>query len=137
MQATALTVLSVWDFREEMRDFAAKIGSDAFQPANSNRLSVEATAAAGWLARAIAGAAKNRRKHIRLPIDHIGVGISALGDQADVLGDVGVRRARPLAVDYFVEIVRIVNVCGLHSLALGQLLGAKRFFGNPLYTLET
>ena len=117
-----------------MRDFAAQIGRDAFQPANRDRLSVDAVAAAGRLARTVAGTAKNCGKDIRLPIHHVGVGVSALRDEPDVLGNVCMRRARPLAVDNFVEIVRIVNVCGLHALALGQLLGAKRFFGNPLYT---
>ena len=39
------------------------------------------------------------------PVDHVGVGIAALRDQADVFRHVGVRRARPLAIDDAVVVV--------------------------------
>ena len=60
--------------------------------------------------------AENTRKHIRLPVDHVGVGEAALGDQADVFGDVGMRGTGPLAVhDPMVEI-GIRGVGRLHFL---------------------
>jgi hypothetical protein len=44
-------------------------------------------------------------KHIRLPVEHVGVGIAALRDQPDVFGNVGVGRTGPLAVHNFVEVI--------------------------------
>ena len=44
------------------RDVAAMIGRHALQAADGDRLAVQAAAAAGRLARAVAGAAENRRE---------------------------------------------------------------------------
>ena len=48
------------------------IGGDALQPADRDRLFLEAPPAAGGLAWTVACASQNSREHIRLPIDHIG-----------------------------------------------------------------
>ncbi len=56
----------------------------------------KAAAAAGRLTRPVAGPPENRREHVRLPVDHVGFGVLALGDQADVFGNVGVGRDRPI-----------------------------------------
>src|SRR5204863_8626417 len=42
-----------------------------------------------------------------------GLGIALLGDEADVFRDRRVRRARPLAIDDFMDIVRISDIGGL------------------------
>ena len=42
---------------------------------------------------------------------------TALRDQADVLGNVGVRGTGPLAIHYFVEVIRVANVASLQSLS--------------------
>ena len=76
---------------------------------------LDAAAAAGRLARAVAGASENSRKHVRLPIDHVGVAVAALGDQADVFRDGRVRGAGPLAVDHFVEVVGCRDISRFHS----------------------
>jgi len=65
---------------------------------------------AGWLAGAVAGAAKNSGKDVALPVDHVGVGVSAGGDQADVFRHWSVRGAGPLAVNHFVEVVGLVDI---------------------------
>ncbi len=54
-------------------------------------------------------------EHVRLPVEHVGVGVTALRDQADVLGNVGVGRTGPLAIDNFVEVVRVADVRGVHT----------------------
>lgn len=46
---------------------------------------------------AIAGAAENCRENVRFPVEHVGFGVAAVGDEADVFGDVGLRGAGPLA----------------------------------------
>ena len=44
-----------------------------------------------------------------------GVGVPALRDQPDVFGNVGVGRTGPLAIDYFVKVVRIAGISWMHS----------------------
>ena len=100
-----------------MGNVTAQIGGHAFQPADRNRSAIQAAAAAGRLARSITGAAQNRRENIGLPVDHVGIGVLTLGDQTDVLGHIRMRRARPLAVDYLVEVIRVANVASLQSLS--------------------
>src|SRR5581483_4574211 len=64
----------------------------------------------------VACASENSRKHIRLPIDHVGVAVAAFGDQSDVFGYGCVGWAGPLAVDHFMEVVRRRNVSCFHLL---------------------
>ena len=119
-----------------MPDFAAQIGGHALQTADGHGLAIQAPAAAGRLARAVAGAAEDCREHVRLPVEHVGVGVPALRDQPDVFRNVGMRGACPLAIDDFVEIVRVLNVCRFHSFAYDQRLGDKRLLVSLLYTRE-
>src|SRR5262249_20446339 len=67
-------------------------------------------AAASRLARPIAGPPENAGEDVRLPIDVPRLAKPAGGDQPDVLGNRGVRRARPLAIDNLMEIVGISDV---------------------------
>ena len=99
------------------------VGGDALEAADRDRLLLafdeglvlDAAAPAGRLAGAVARPPEDSRKDVRLPVDHVGVRIPAMGDQADVLGNRGMGRTGPLAIDYFVEVVGILDVCRLHS----------------------
>ena len=84
---------------------AAIVGGDAFQAADGHRLVLDAPAAAGRLARPVAGAAENAREDVGLPVDHVGVGVPAFSDQSDVFGNWCMGRTGPLAIDDLVEVV--------------------------------
>ena len=116
-----------------MLDVAPKIGRHSLQPADRNRFSIQAPAAAGRLAGSIAGAAKNRREHIRLTVEHVGIGVPALRNEPYVFRNVSVRGTRPLAVHDSVEVIRVVDVSRFHELAAATW-GPTAFFGPPLYT---
>src|SRR6185437_1450956 len=113
-QRDALAVLALGRLRHPRLDVVLVVGGDALQAADRHRLVLDADATAGRLAWPVAGAPEHARKHVRLPIDHVGVVVTPLRDQTDVFGDRRVRRARPLAVDHFVEVVRRSNVSVLH-----------------------
>ena len=104
---------------------SAVVGGDALQPADRDRLAVDAAAPAGRLARAVAGAAEDAGEHVRLAVQHVGVGEAPLRDQPDVFGNVGVRGARPLAVDDAVVVVRMPDVGWLHAGRDYTVNGAK------------
>ena len=104
--------------RQQVLHLPAIVGGDALQPADGNRLPIDAPAPAGRLARPIARAPQDPREHVRFPIEHVSVGETALGDEADVLGDVGVGRTGPLAVDDPVVVVRIANVGWTHRVVI-------------------
>ena len=78
--------LSVRRAREAVADVALVVRGDPFQAADRYRLFFHPAAAAGGLAGAVAGTAKNPGKDIGVPVDHESVGITASGDQADVFG---------------------------------------------------
>src|SRR3954452_5710090 len=98
-----------------MPDVILEIGGDALQPADRHRRFLDAAAAARRLAWPVAGAAENSRKHIRFPVDHVGVAIAAFGDQADVFRHGRMRGAGPLAVDHFVKVIGCRNISRFHS----------------------
>ena len=95
---------------------ALVVGGHALQAADGYglRLGVVAffhpAAPTGGLARPIAGAAQNAGKHVGHPVDHVGVVVAALADQADVFGHRRVGRAGPLAINDLVEVVRMRGV---------------------------
>jgi hypothetical protein len=107
-------------FRRELRhamfDVVLEVGGDAFQAADRNRSFLDPAAAARGLAGTVAGAAENSRKHIRFPIDHVGVAIAAFGDQSDVFRNGRVRGAGPLAIDHFMKVVGCRNISRFHSI---------------------
>src|SRR5581483_3836103 len=85
----ALAVL-VRRLRHALLDVAVLVvGSDALQAADRDgfllaldqRLVLDAAAPAGRLAGAVAGAAQDPGEDVRLPIDHVGVGVAPVGDQ--------------------------------------------------------
>jgi hypothetical protein len=113
------------------------VGRDPLQAADRHRLFVHASAAAGRLAGPVANAAKDAREDVAFPVHHVGVVETALGDQANILRDVGMRRATPLAVHDLVEVIRIGSVCALHGAVsspytpLSGELGARITVLNP------
>src|SRR5208282_4095092 len=90
-------------------------GGDAFEPADGDRLLLEPSSTAGGLARAVAGAPKDSWKHVRLPVDHVGVVIVPGRDLADVFRDRRVGGAGPLTIDDSVEVFGIQDVSRLHD----------------------
>ena len=88
------------------------IGRHSLQAANCDGLSIHSAAPAGGLARSVARPAQDARKHVRLSIEEIGLRVAPLRNQSDVLGNVGVSRAGPLAVYDFMVVPRVCDVCG-------------------------
>ena len=111
---------------ETVADVVLEVGGDALQTADCDgfRLALavaallDPAAAARRLARPITGAAENAREDVGFPVDEVGVRVAAGRDQPDVLGDGGVGRARPLAIDDFVEIVGLRDIRRLQTLVL-------------------
>jgi len=101
--------------RKAIADVSAKIGGDAFQAADGDWFGVQASPAAGWLAGPVAGSAEDSRENVGMPIEHIGICVFSLGDEPDVFRDVGVGGTGPLAIHYFVEVVRIGDIGRMHS----------------------
>src|SRR5581483_4265769 len=96
-ERNALAVLRDRGLRQPRADVFLVVGGDALQAADRNRVLLDAAAPAGRLARPVAGAAENSRKHVRLPVDHVGVAVAAGGDQTDVFGNGRVGGTGPLA----------------------------------------
>ena len=103
---------------QQVLHLATVVGSHALEPADGHRLFVHAPPPAGRLARPVAGAAENAREHVRLPVEEVRVREPALRDHPDVFRHVGVRRARPLAVDDLVVVVGVFHLCTVHNAEL-------------------
>src|SRR5580658_10204353 len=112
-EGNALAVLRRRNLRQQRADVVLVVGGDAFQAANRHRLLLDPRAAAGRLARPVAGPPEDPREDVRFPIDHIGVGVPARGDQPDILRHRGMGGAGPLAIDDFMKVFRRPNVGGL------------------------
>ena len=124
-QRDALAVLRQ-RLRHAVLDVVLEVGGDALQAADRDRRFLDAAAAARRLARTIAGASQNSGKHIRFPIDHIGVAITPLGNQTDVFGNWRVCGAGPLAIDHFVKVVWRRDISRFHSYLVRASLGEAR-----------
>ena len=94
------------------------VGGDALQPADRDRLLLalyemlvlDAAAPACRLARSVARPSQDPWDDVGLPVDHVGVRVTPVGDQPDVFGDRGVSGTGPLAIDHLVEIIRGLDV---------------------------
>ena len=76
----------------------------------------QASAAAGRFAGPVAGAPEDAGEDVGFPVEHVGIGVAPLlAIMTNVFGDVGVRWTGPLAVDNFVEVVRVGGVGRLHG----------------------
>ena len=115
MQGHPLAVLLGGSLGQEMADLPFEVGGDPLEPADGyGFVTLQPPAPAGGLAGTIAGAAQDAGEDVGLPVEHVGVGVTPLGDQADVLRHVGVRRAGPLAIDDLVEVVGISGIGRFH-----------------------
>src|SRR6185503_20772850 len=81
----ALAVLDGGDVGQEGVDLALVVGGDALEAADGDRLLLDTAAAACRLAGAVAHATEDAGENVALPVQHIGRGIAALSDEADVL----------------------------------------------------
>ncbi len=125
-QRNPLAVRVPSGLRQPRADILLVIRRDALQAANGHRLRrstrlamlarafLDAPAPARRLAGPVAGAPENAREDVRLPVDEIGVAVTAGGDQPDVFGNGGVGRTCPLTIDDFVEIVGMLDVRRFH-----------------------
>src|SRR5205823_2653871 len=98
----------LWRLRNEIGDVVTQICRDSLEPADRDGLSVNASSTTGRLAWAIAGATEDAGEDVRLTVEQVRVGETSLGDEADVLGDVRVRRTGVLAVDNLMVVLRVV-----------------------------
>jgi hypothetical protein len=100
--------------REAIGDVSAKVSGDAFQAADGDGFGVQTSAATGRLTRPITGSAEYGRENVGLPIQHVSIGISSLRNEPDVFRNIGVGGTSPLAIHYFVEVVRIGGIGRMH-----------------------
>jgi hypothetical protein len=114
-EGDALAVPAGGELRQERADLALVIGRGTLQAADRHRLLLHPAAAAGGLARPIAGATQDAGEDIGLPVDHVGLGVTAFRDQPDVVRYRSVGGTSPLTVHDVVEVVRLRDVSGLHG----------------------
>ena len=62
----------------------------------------------------VRGAAEDARKDVGLSVEEVRIVVPPLCNQPEVARDVGVRRAGPLAVDDFMVVARIRDICRAH-----------------------
>ena len=105
-------------------DVGLVVGGGALEPADRYRLRLlaivflDAPTPTGRLAGAVAGAAEHAGEDVGNPVDHVGVVVATLTNQAYVFGNRRMGRTRPLAIDDLVEIGRIGGVGDLQSCLL-------------------
>ncbi len=102
-------------FRQAMLDIVLEVGGDALQAADRDRIVLNPAAATGRLAGAVTRASQDPGEHVGLPVDHVGVAVTPLSNQPDVLGNGGVGGASPLAIDYFMKVIRRRDISRFHS----------------------
>ena len=119
-QEHPLPVLLLGDAWQEIRDvLVPEIRRDALQPADRDRLFVQAGSSARGLAGAVARSTQDPRKDVRVAIQHVGVGVPAERDEPDVLRHVGVRGACPLAIHDPVVMMGVRDIGRAHGEARG------------------
>ncbi len=112
----ALAVLLRGRARQPRRDHrvVTVVRGDALEAADRHRLLVHAAPPARRLAGPVARAPEDAGEHVGLPVEEVRVRVAALRDEPDVLGDVGVSRAGPLAIDNLVKVLWIASVRRRH-----------------------
>src|SRR5690606_34833612 len=99
---------------QSARDVAAMIGRGPVQSADRDRVLLDPAASTRGLARTVAGPPDNAPERVRPATEAIRIVEPPERDQPDVLGNVRVRRARPLTIDDSVEILRSLRLRRLH-----------------------
>ena len=87
----------------------------ALQAADGHGLAIQASSAAGRLARPVTSAAQYPGKHIRLPVQHVRIRVAALRNQPNIFRNVCMGRASPLAVHNLVEVVGVTDIRPSHK----------------------
>ena len=113
-QGDFLAVLALRDFGQAIDDRIFVVCGDPLESANGHRLFFNSAATAGGFAGAIAGASENAREHIGLPVDHVSVVVTLLGNQSNIFRDRCMRGTRVLAIDDLVEILRVTDISWFH-----------------------
>ena len=111
-----------------MLHFVTMVRGDALQPADRDGFAIDACAPAGRLARAITRPSENSGEHIRRAVQQVRFREPAVRDEPDVLGNVGMCRARPLTVDYAMVVGGISNIGRTHA-TLGVWLNSGLLSG--------
>ena len=104
----------------------AIVGGNALQSTDGDGFLLESAAAACRFAWAVACSAQDAGKHVRIPVDHVRLGIAAGGDKANVFGHRRVRRTCVLAVDYLVKILGILDVSRFQCCISLKYIGVKQ-----------
>jgi len=91
------------------------IRRDTLETTNGDRFVFDPSPAACRFAGTITDAPEDSREDIGLPIHHVGIAEASLGNEANVLGYIGMGRAGPLTIDYLVKVVGIGGICRFHS----------------------
>ena len=97
--------------RHQMLDLVLIIRSNALETADRDRFFLNAAASASRFAGAVACAAQDAGKHVRIPVDHVCTGVIARGYAADILGHRRVRGTSVLAIDDLMKVFRIGYIC--------------------------
>ncbi len=113
--ADALAVALSGSLRQAICDVAFPVGRDALEAADGDRLFLQSAAPACGLAWPVAGSSQDSRKDVRLPVDEIGAVMVAVRDAANIFGNRRMRRAGPLTVNHFVEVIGMRKVGRLHD----------------------
>src|SRR5205814_8996539 len=82
-QRDTLAVLFLDLLRQALANVFLVVRRDPLQPADRHGILLDPAAPAGWFARPVAGAPEDSGKYVGLPIDHVGVAVAALRDQAN------------------------------------------------------
>ena len=133
-EGDAFPIPLAWRGRQERRDVVLVVGCDALEAANRDRLVLHAAPATGRFARPVAGAPENPWKDVGLPIHHVSVGVPARRDEANIFRNCRMRRTGPLAIDDFVEVIRVSGIGGRQALPSLRLF---RKDCTPAVTLGT
>ena len=91
------------------------IRRNALQAANRDGPVFDSTTSACRFAGAVAHSPQNAGEDIGCSICQIRFAELPLGNQADVMRHVSVRRAGPLAIDNFVIVLGVGGICRFHS----------------------
>ena len=130
MQTTRVPFLLGRNHRQPVGDIAPEVGRHALQAADRDRGAVDARPPARGLAGPVTGSPKDPREDVGFAVGHVRVRVPALGDQADVLGDVRVGRAGPLAVHDPMEVIRVRRVSWVHKMVWIPGLGPCCLHGD-------
>ena len=108
--ARDLLAIGRGDLGQQCRYVRLVVGGHPFQAADRHRFLFDPSSPASRLAWPVARPPQDSREDVRLPVDHVGVGIAPVRDQADVFGHWRVRGTSPLAIDNFVKVIRTTDV---------------------------